>query len=84
MFTCCFAENLIDISILQVVLVQKNYSNKRAKMANQQEVMMPLLMTELGPVYLKKAGLAKRAGPLNRLIFISNLFGKQAGFQPGC
>ena len=53
-------------------------------MANQQEVKMPLLMAELGPVYLKKAGLAKRAGPLNRLIFILNLYGKQAGFQPGC
>ena len=53
-------------------------------MANQQEVMIPLLMAELGPVYLKKAGLAKRTGPLNWLIFISNLYGKQAGFQPGC
>ena len=53
-------------------------------MANQQEIMMPLLMAELGPVYMKKAGLAKRAGPLDRLIFISNLYGKQAGFQPCC
>ena len=35
-----------------------------AKMAKQQEVMkffMPLLMGELGPVYMKKAGPAKRA-----------------------
>ena len=53
-------------------------------MVNQQEVMMPLLMAELRPVYMKKAGLAKWAGPLNQLIFISNLYGKLAGFQPGC
>ena len=52
-------------------------------MGNQQEVMMPLLMAELRPVYMKKAGLAKRAGQLNRLSSISNLYGKQAGFQPG-
>ena len=53
-------------------------------MANKQEVMIPLLMAELGPVYLKRVGLAKQAGPLNWLIFISNSYGEQAGFQPGC
>ena len=45
-------------------------------MANQQEVMMPFLMAKLGHVYMKKAG------PLNRLIFVSNLDGKLAVFSP--
>ena len=53
-------------------------------MANQQEVMMPLLMAELGLVYTKKAGLVKLAGQLKRLVFISNLHGKLAGFQSSC
>ena len=38
----------------------------------------------LGPAYMKKAGPAKQAGPLNRADFISRLYGKRAGFQPGC